>query len=170
MINNYPKVSFHFKTWHRRLAIVFVLPLMLVAVTGFFLSVRSYVPAIQPPQKKAAPGFPEVSFEKMWDSIRNLPEAEAGEIGSIKSVEVKVNMGVVNFRLENGYEVQIDAHTGKILSKAKRWTPLLVELHEGLFLSKGLRGFVFIPLGIVVLFLCISGFYLSIPFFKNKRF
>ncbi|MGZ3770880.1 MAG: PepSY domain-containing protein [Bdellovibrio sp.] len=171
LTNNFFKLNNLFwRTWHRRLAILFVVPLVIVAASGFLLSVRSYVPTLQPPQMKSdVVGFPAVSLEDVWEKVRLLPEAEAKSLQDLKSVEFKLSSGVLNLRFKNGQEVQVDAQTGKILSNKKRWTNLLVQLHEGTFLPEILRNIIFVPVGLILLFLSGTGIYLAMPFLRNKK-
>lgn len=157
------------RSWHRKIAILFLVPLMVISISGFFLSLRGFSPWIQPPQIKASAGWPLVSIEDLWIKAQQIKAAELTDLGQLKSIEIKVNSGTVNFRSQNGYEIQFNAKNGEILSSAQRWTPLLVEIHEGNFLSPLLKNIFFLPAGVILTFLSISGLSMFISSNKKKK-
>lgn len=103
-----------------------------------------------------------MAMENLWEKAKLRPEAEFKTLDDLKSVEVKAATGIVSFRSKNGYEINFNAKTGEVAGISKRWTPLLVKIHEGNFLPEWLQRVIFIPLGLILLFLCFSGFYLFI--------
>ncbi len=157
------------RTWHRKISILFIIPLVVISVSGFFLSLRSFSPWIQPPQLKASAGWPLVSMEDLWAKAQQIKAAELTSLSQLKSIEIKVNSGTVNFRSQNGYEIQFNAKNGEILSSAQRWTPLLAEIHEGNFLPQWLKNIFFLPAGVILTFLSISGLSMFISSNKKKK-
>lgn len=160
----------HIRTWHRQISIVFLLPLLIIAISGFLLSIRSVSPWIQAPQVKAEAGrWPSVSLEQLWARAQTVKKAQLTTFRDLKSIEVRVQTGTVIFRAKNGYEIQFNARTGEILSSTQRWTPLLVEIHEGNFLPDILRYIIFIPTGVVLIFLSLTGLSIFLKSRHNKK-
>lgn len=157
------------RVWHRYFSMIFLLPLLLIAVTGFLLSIRSYTPWIQAPAVKATPGWPSVNLETLWVKAQNISDADLKTFNNLKSIEIRPKSGTIHFRAQNGYEIQFDGQTGEILSSAKRWTPFLVKIHEGTFLPNLLKNIIFIPAGLVLIFLSMTGLYIFLKSLKAKK-
>lgn len=140
------------RAWHRRVSIIIALPLLLVIVTGLVLQVRNQSEWIQPkslsPQKVA--GLPTVSFEQIMAQVSERQK----EIEQIIFRPHKNNIAV---RFNDGMEYQFHPQTGEIIKKAMRRTNILIELHQGSFAGGWATYVIFLPAGLGLFFLLISG-------------
>ena len=72
-------------------------------------------------------------------------------------------------RAINHWEIQIDTDTGDILQIEYRRSDIIEALHDGSWFSDATKYWVFLPTGIIVLILWISGVYLFFIPILNKR-
>jgi hypothetical protein len=72
---------------------------------------------------------------------------------------------------KNHWEIQIDTQTGAILQTAYRRSDIIESIHDGSFFSEGVKMWIFLPAGIVLLLLWLTGIYLFVlPLWvKRKR-
>ena len=78
--------------------------------------------------------------------------------------------GVVKAWLMNGYEVQVDLGTGRVLQTAYRRSDLIESIHDGSFFAGDWTKLgLFLPSGIVVLMLWLSGLWMWWVPFAAKR-
>jgi uncharacterized iron-regulated membrane protein len=157
------------RNWHRKISLISLIPLIVIAISGFILSLRSLIPAIQPPQVRGTPGFPIIPLEQIYAKAQSVESAELSSLEKLKSMEVRLQTGTVSIRAQNGIEIQIDSHSGEILSVGKRWTPFLIKIHEGGFLPPLLQYVIFIPIGLLLTFLSISGLFIFLKTYKRKK-
>ncbi len=67
---------------------------------------------------------------------------------------------MVKLRCKNRYELQIDTKTGEILQVAFRRSDLIESIHDGSFFHEEFKLWVFLPAGIVLAMLVITGVHL----------
>ncbi len=78
--------------------------------------------------------------------------------------------GVVKVRCKNRYEVQIDTETAKILQVAVRRSDLIESIHDGSYFNDHFKLWVFLPAGIVLAMLVITGIYLFLlPYLVRRK-
>lgn len=148
--------------WHRFIAIITLLPLLVVVSTGILLQIKAWVPAIQPASQKSDRGaFRDNSEAIPYSAILEVAKADTQAAvttwADIKVIDVRPQLGVARVRTTNHHELQIDLHTGKLLSSQRRYTSLLIELHEGAYFGALTRNAVFVPTAFGLLFLTLSG-------------
>lgn len=152
------------RNWHRQAAVIAALPLLITIVTGIILMVRSDFDWIQPKARVGVTKLvePQVSFEEILTKLKALPEAEVKDWGDVSSVNFNPGKGIFQVRLKNLYEIQFDASNGQLLNSQFRTTSVLVELHQGSFFHPLVMKWVFLPAGVLLLLLWVSGMYLWI--------
>ncbi|MEL6790673.1 MAG: PepSY domain-containing protein, partial [Pseudomonadota bacterium] len=65
------------------------------------------------------------------------------------------------------WEVQVDLVSGTVLQTAYRRSDLIESIHDGSFFAKGAKLWVFLPAGIVLFGLWLTGLYLfALPHYK----
>ena len=77
-------------------------------------------------------------------------------------------------RGKNSWEVQIDTETKQVLQVAYRRSDLIEQLHDGSWFNEKVKLYIFLPSGIILFILWITGLYMLIlPYAKkwekNKR-
>jgi len=150
--------------WSRRLhrwgAILIVLPLVLVISTGLLLQLKKQVPWIQHPTMRVQNAEPRISFAQILQIARSAPEARIDTWADIDRLDVRPARGIVKVRAKSGWEIQINLETRDVLQLAYRRSDLIESLHDGSFFGDAARYAVFLPVGIILLGLWLTGVYL----------
>lgn len=149
------------KKYHRYVALVAALPLLIVSLTGTLLLVRNQFEWIQPSpvSKNLVPGQALLTLESIQLIIGN-----ESEIDQIIYRPKKNNLSV---RLSDGNEVQLNPQTGEILKKGKRQTSFLIDIHQGSWLGNFGQYGIYLPAAFGFIFLIFSG--IAIYPFKRKK-
>ncbi len=147
---------------HRWGAIIFFIPLALVVGSGLLLQVKKQVPWVQPPTKKgAAPSaIPIQTWEQILATVQSVPEAQIHEWSAIDRLDIRVDRGIAKVLSHNRWEVQVDLATGAVLQAAYRRSDLIESLHDGNFFGEGAKLGLFLPNGIALAILLLTGMYL----------
>jgi hypothetical protein len=77
---------------------------------------------------------------------------------------------MVKLRCKNRYEVQIDTETAEILQVAFRRSDLIESIHDGSFFNDHFKLWLFLPAGIVLAILVITGTHLFfLPYLARRK-
>lgn len=160
--------------WSRKLhrwgAILTAIPVVIIIATGLILQWKKEVAWIQPPSAKgSAPGGMSISFDRILDAVRTVPEAEVESWADVDRLDVRPDKGMVKVRCNNRWEVQVDTSTGDVLQVMYRRSDLLEQIHDGSWFHAIAKHWLFFPSALVLLFLWISGLYLWILPIWSKR-
>jgi hypothetical protein len=102
-----------------------------------------------------------------------VEEAKIQSWNDVDRLDVRVEKGVVKVRGKNRWEVQVDTHTGEVLHVAYRRSDLIESIHDGSWFHEKVKLWIFLPSGIILLTLWITGLYMVIlPYtvkWKRKR-
>jgi uncharacterized iron-regulated membrane protein len=133
---------------HRLIAIIILLPLIMMVVTGLTLQLRNQFEWIQPKTIKS--------------ELTNAPFITPEEIIRIANSDVEQIIyrpakNNISVRLKSGIESQYNAQTGALLKSAPRRSGLLIELHQGSWMGGFGQYFIHLIAGLGLLFLMISG-------------
>ena len=127
-------------------------------------------PYIQPPTQHGAGTEPAIGFERILEVARSVPEVEIESWEDIDRLDVRPGKGVVKVRCKNRYEVQIDTETSEILQVAVRPSDLIESIHDGSYFNDHFKLWVFLPAGIVLAMLVITGIYLFLlPYLVRRK-
>lgn len=161
--------------WHRKIALVTALPLLVIFSSGVLLQIKKWVPLLQPESRVssqsgglAAMEHP-IDWEAILKSAKSVGEARITGWGDVKAIDIRPALGVARLRAKNGYEVQIDLANGWVLNSGRRYTTLLIEIHEGAFFGNGIRNGVFVPTAFLSVLLTLSGIGLLLKFYGKRR-
>lgn len=145
---------------HRIVALIILLPLMIVSVTGVVLLVRNQFEFIQPSAVKSTPveGSQLLTFESITEQFGKE---------NIEQIIYRPGKDSMAVRLMDATEVQIHPQTGEVLKSAKRRTNFLIDLHQGSWLGAFGQLGINVITGLGLIFLIISG--IVIYPFKRKR-
>jgi hypothetical protein len=75
---------------------------------------------------------------------------------------VRIQKGIVKVRSQNNWEVQIDTQTGEVLQTAYRRSDIIESIHDGSWFHDKVKLWIFLPTGIVLFILWITGVYMLI--------
>ena len=147
---------------HYWLSLAVFIPAIIIFVAGGFLMLKKEVAWIQPPTAKGVVSneIPAVGFESMLDQARKHPEAQISKWSDIDRIDLRVDKGIAKLRAHSGWEVQIDTSTGEVLNVAYRRSDIIEQIHDGSYFSDGVKLFVFLPTGILLIIMWGTGIYL----------
>jgi hypothetical protein len=109
------KLSKLSRTFHRWGAILSVLPLMIIIVSGIILQLKKEVAFIQPPTQAGTGSRLSIGFDRILEVAKTVPQAEIASWDDIARLDVRPDKGMVKVRSKNRCEIQIDTHTGEIM-------------------------------------------------------
>ncbi|MFZ8933912.1 MAG: PepSY domain-containing protein [Bacteriovoracaceae bacterium] len=146
---------------HEYLSLITAPYLAIVIITGVLLILRNDLSFIKPKLGQSSTQQITLNHSEVLDALT------LNKWDSVSHYRVYPSKGHILVRFKDGTQVQLDGHTGEVLSEGKLMTPLLVRLHEGTFFGgKGGRYF-FLILSVLFLALFGTGVYLL---FKSKIF
>ncbi len=155
---------------HRWGAILIALPFLIVLVSGVILQLKKDVAWIQPESQKGISPEPSLSFDRILEISKTVPEAEIFAWSDIDRLDVRPGKGMVKVRANNHWEIQIDTKTGDILQSTYRRSDIIESIHDGSWFHDSAKLWIFLPSGIIVLVLWITGIYLFfVPVISKRR-
>ena len=154
---------------HRWGAVVCAIPLLVVIVSGLFLQVKKQVAWVQPPTQSGDSQVPEIEWGEILQASQKVAEADIDSWEDIDRIDVRIGKGVLKVRCKNGWEIQLDAVSGDVLSSEYRRSDIIESIHDGSFFSDFAKLWVFLPNGIVLLSLWFTGIYLWYLPYMSKR-
>lgn len=163
------KLSILSRRLHRWGAVIVALPLILVIGTGLLLQVKKQVPWVQPAERRAPVTAPMVPWEAVLQAARAIPEAGVDGWEDIARVDVRPDKGILKVITTSHWEAQLALGTGEVLQVAYRRSDLVEQLHDGSFFGNTAKLAVFLPSGIILLGLWLTGAYLWLLPGMTKR-
>jgi uncharacterized iron-regulated membrane protein len=164
------KLSKLSRVWHRWGSIIALLPITIIIFSGIVLQLKKESAYIQPPTQRGAGTEPAIGFERILEVARTVPEAEIESWEDIDRLDVRPGKGVVKVQCKNRYEVQIDTETAEILQVAFRRSDLIESIHDGTYFNDHFKLWVFLPAGIVLAMLVITGLHLFfLPYLARRK-
>lgn len=145
---------------HRWGAVITALPLLLVIVSGILLQVKKQVTWVQPATTNLGKADPTVVWETVLGSVSEVPEAEVQSWSDVDRVDVRPSKGIAKVVCKNRWEVQLDIKTGKVVASNYRRSDFIESLHDGSFFSDAAKLWLFLPNGLILLGLWVTGIYL----------
>lgn len=161
------------RIWNRRLhrwgAIAVAIPFLIVIASGLLLQVKKQVPWVQPVEQKGTPGAPAVSMDALLQAARGVPQARIREWSDIDRIDVRPGKGLIKIIANSRWEIQIDGASGAVLQTAYRRSDLMETLHDGSWFHDAAKLWIFLPSGVIVLALWITGIYLFLLPIRSRR-
>lgn len=154
---------------HRWGAIIIALPFLIVLITGLLLQVKKEISWIQPSTREGVSQIPSISFEKILEISSTVTEAEISDWSDIDRLDVRPDKGVVKVRSVTHWEIQIDTETGEVLATEFRRSDIIEAMHDGSWFHERAKLWIFLPSGVIVLVLWLTGVYLFFVPMLNKR-
>ena len=164
-----PAFNRNVRRLHRWGAIVFAIPLLLVVVTGLLLQLKKQIPWVQPPTQRGAEAELSISWDEILASVSAVPAADVASWDDVDRIDARPDRGLLKVRCKNGWEVQLDAVSAKVLSSELRRSDWIESLHDGSFFSDWAKITVFLANGLVLLGLWFTGVYLWYLPIQTKR-
>lgn len=154
---------------HRWGAVAVGLPLLLVVGSGLLLQVKKQVPWVQPAERRTAVSTPAVDWARMLEATRGVPQAGVTGWEDIDRVDVRPSKGILKIITNSRWELQLALGTGEVLQVAYRRSDLIEQLHDGSFFGDPAKLWIFLPSGIVLFGLWLTGLYLWVLPYLTRR-
>ena|SRR5687768_13274799 len=150
-------------------AIVIALPVVIIICTGILLQVKKQVTWIQPAELKGSEAQPAVSFSRILESCRSVPEAGIRTWEDVDRVDVRPSKGMLKVVARNRWEIQLDSATGEVLQVSYRRSDLIESIHDGSWFHDAAKLWLFLPAGAGLLLLWLTGIYLFLLPIRVRR-
>ena len=147
---------------HYWLSLVVFIPAGIMFAAGIFLMLKKEVEWIQPPTARGVveSQMPQASFQQILEVARQHPEAGIDQWSDIDRIDLRVDKGIAKLRANSGWEVQVDTRTAEVLHVAYRRSDLIESIHDGSFFAEEVKLYIFLPAGILLIFMWGTGIYL----------
>ena len=152
-----------YRQWHRWIGISIGILIVISSLSGILLALKKNVDTLQPPTRES-----KTSSGK-WLDIKTIGEQASQALihqsglpqVTIDRMDVRPDKGIVKVNFVEGYwEVQLDGYSGEVLSIARRHSDWIEKLHDGSIISDTFKLISMHALGLGLLLLSISGFWL----------
>lgn len=147
------------------------LPVLTIVCSGLLLQVKKYSSWVQPGEQRGTGTSPNLDFEGILASVRQVKELHVSGWDDINRLDVRPGRGMVKVWLQSGWEVQVDLGTGRVLQSAYRRSDLIESIHDGSFFAGDISKLgVFLPAGIALFLMWITGLWMFwLPFSVRRR-
>jgi CubicO group peptidase (beta-lactamase class C family) len=163
------KLSVLSRRLHRWGAVAVGLPFLLVIVSGLLLQVKKQLPWVQPAEQRTGVSVPTLGWEGILSAAQALPQAGVTTWADIDRLDVRPSKGIVKVITKSRWELQLALDDGRVLQTAYRRSDLIEQLHDGSFFGDPAKLWIFLPSGIVVFALWLTGLYLFVLPIMTKR-
>jgi uncharacterized iron-regulated membrane protein len=154
---------------HYWASITVALPVLVIVGSGVLLQLKKQLAWVQPPEQRGS-GEPVLSLPEVLAISSRAPEAGIRSWADVHRVDVRPSRGMLKVSTHAGWEVQIDTGTGEILQVARRRSDLIEQIHDGSFFHEHAKLWLFLPAGLTLLGLWLTGIYLFVlPFAARRR-
>lgn len=165
MYSNLRQISRRLHLWF---AAAIIIPALIVFGSGILLQVKKQSDWVQPPTTKGVGSVPTLSFEQVVEIVSNIPEMHVTDWQQIDRIDVRPDKGIMKVLADNGWEAQIDAQKGDVLQVAYRRSDLIESIHDGSWFADFAKLWIFLPAGILLFFMWVSGGVLLYTTLKSK--
>lgn len=154
---------------HRWGAILVALPFLVVIASGILLQLKKQWSWVQPAEQRGAGTVPQVEFARLLAIAAAVPEAGITSWDDVDRIDVRPGKGILKITSTSRWEVQVDVQSGAVLHSAYRRSDWLESLHDGSWFHPAAKLGIFLPSGIIVLGLWLTGIYLWLIPFQTRR-
>lgn len=146
-------------------------PLLVMICTGLLLQAKKHWTWVQPAEQRGTGSVPVLDLEAILSSVKSVRELNVESWDDVNRLDVRPGRGVVKVWMNSGWEVQVDLGTGRVLQTAYRRSALIESIHDGsFFVGDWTKLGLFLPAGIVMLLLWLSGLWMWwVPFIAKRR-
>ena len=120
---------------HYWAAFIAAVPLLVMIGSGSALQMKKHWAWVQPVEHRGTGTVPAIDLEGILTSLKTVPEMKVESWADVNRLDVRPGRGVVKAWLMNGYEVQVDLGSGRVLQTAYRRSDLIETIHDGSFFA-----------------------------------
>ncbi len=141
---------------------IVIAPVLIVMIgAGVLLQLKKELDWVQPPTAQGEESaLPAASLDQMFAAAKAVPQAGIESWADLVRVDIKPGRGMVKFVSTSSWEVQVDTATAQVLQVAYRRSDLIETIHDGSFFAGWAKLYVFLPAGVGLLILWLTGLYL----------
>ena len=137
--------------------------------SGIMLQLKKQSNWVQPNIEITSSSKP-VMLQAYLDAAKSVEEANVSSWEDIERIDIRPNKGIAKLKSKNNWEIQIDIETAEIYAKNFRRSDIIESIHDGSFFSEVVKYGWFLPSGILLLILSLSGIYMFfIPILKRRN-
>lgn len=139
--------------------------------SGLLLQVKKQLEWVQPPEQRGqvTEATPVLSLSDVLARAQQVPEAGIRTWADIDRVDVRPAKNMMKVISLTRWEIQLELATGEVLQVAYRRSDLIESLHDGSWFHPAAKLGVFLPTGVVVLGLWLTGIYLWLLPFRARQ-
>ena len=145
-----------------------IVPVMLIFTTGVLLQLKKQSNWIQPSIEKTSTNKPTMLISYL-EAAKSVPEANIKSWEDIDRIDIRPDKGIAKIRSNNHLEIQIDSATAEIFSVNYRRSDIIESVHDGSFFTDYVKFGWFLPTGILLIIVSISGIYMFLLPLMIKR-
>ena len=145
---------------HRWGSFLVLIPTAIILGSGLVLHLKKEFDWIQPPTQPGSSAELSLSFDQILEAVQHVPQTQVESWDDIDRLDVRPGKGMLKVRCRNRWEVQLDTKTGDVLQVAYRRSDLIESVHEGSFFHASTKLWLFLPSGLVLVLLWLTGIYM----------
>lgn len=156
---------------HYWASIIIALPASILLASGILLQTKKHWGWVQPPEQRGVGTVPGITLDSVLASVAAVRSLNVTDWDDVNRIDVRPGRGVAKVWLQSGWEAQVDLQTGVVLQQAYRRSDLIESIHDGSFFGGDWTKLgLFLPTGIILLFMWASGLWLFVvPFLAKRR-
>ena len=150
---------------------IVAVPLLVIISSGLFLQSKKHWTWVQPAEQRGTGTEPVIDFDGIFASLRSVGDMNVSSWDDVNRLDVRPGRGMAKVWLNNGYEVQVDLGTGRVLQTGYRHSDLIESIHDGSFFAGDWTKLgLFLPAGVTLLLLWFGGLWMWwVPFIAKRR-
>ncbi|HEV7764922.1 MAG TPA: PepSY domain-containing protein [Thermoanaerobaculia bacterium] len=146
------------------------LPVLVIICSGLILQMKKHWTWVQPAEQRGTGKSPGIELEGILASVREVSHLGVTGWHDVNRIDLRPGRGLAKVWLHNGWEVQVDLGTGRVLQSAYRRSDLIESLHDGSFFGGDASKLgIFLPTGIALLVMWLTGVWMFVFPFLAKR-
>ena len=140
---------------------------------GILLMLKKEIEWIQPVSQKGVERniVPMASMDNLFAAAKSVEHAGFTNWDELERADLKPGKGIIKFLSTTNWEVQVDTHTAQVLQVAKRRSDVIEAIHDGSYFADWMKLGLFLPTGIALLILWLTGVYMFVltEYKKTKK-
>ena len=137
--------------------------------SGILLQLKKQSNWIQPNVETVSSSKP-IMLQSYLDAVSTIEEANISSWDDIERIDIRPSKGIAKIKSKNNWEIQIDIETSEVYAVNYRRSDIIESIHDGSFFSEVVKYGWFLPSGILLLMLSLTGIYMFfIPILKRRR-
>jgi len=148
---------------------IVIIPIIIMVSSGILLQLKKQSNWIQPNVETVSSSKP-IMLQSYLDAVSTIEEANISSWDDIERIDIRPGKGIAKIKSKNNWEIQIDIETSEVYAVNYRRSDIIESIHDGSFFSEVVKYGWFLPSGILLLMLSLTGIYMFfIPILKRRR-